>query len=130
MIFVGFFPLMYDFLLRSKISCAMIVSIMLVFFVIDGSSGLFFTSKEGKSDKKCCKQPNLVADSTKANRGRALMKNLFTDPSTVPDLNPSDICDFMHFLFQQMTIERKTKDTVESMKRTRFPYHIIGIAFF
>ena len=84
---------------------------------------LFFGQSDVPNSRKksCCVPPKINIDSKKANRGREFLERLATESKTV---TPDDICHWMHFLFQQATINPKPAPPGRSypVETSRFRY--------
>ena len=98
----------------------MLISTILIVLIINETSGFFFRSSSGEPGRSCCKPPNVIVDSKRSNRGQDLVKRLVMDPNSVPSLTPDHICDFVHFLFQQMPIDKKSKESIDRKNNWRF----------
>ena len=59
------------------------------------------------SNKECCIPPNVNVNSQKANAGKDLLERLIIPTETQEEITPEEICDFVHFLFQQASMNNK-----------------------
>ncbi len=58
--------------------------------------------------KNCCILPKMYVDSKKANLGKDFFRQLTIKSDLYEEVNPENICNLMHFLFQQASINNKS----------------------
>lgn len=83
-------------------------SINILFFLLNNSI-LVLTFFNGQTRRKdCCFSPKINVNSQKANAGKALLQRLIIPADIQEEITPNKICDFVHFLFQQASINKKS----------------------
>ncbi len=82
--------------------------ILLSFFTIY-TSGFFRSRTKSENSKNCCILPKMYVDSTKANLGKDFFRQLTIKSDLYEEINPENICNLMHFLFQQTSINNKSR---------------------
>lgn len=77
------------------------------FFILTSSiSGLKFLNGLGNK-KDCCIAPKTNVNSQKANAGKELLQRLTIQSDIHEEVTPEKMCYFVHFLFQQASINKK-----------------------
>lgn len=71
----------------------------------------FFSGRTNKKD--CCISPKINVNSQKANAGKDLLQRLIIPADTHEEITPEKMCDLMHFLFQQASINKKPIPFIE-----------------
>jgi hypothetical protein len=59
------------------------------------------------SSEECCIPPKLNINSKKSNLGKDFLRQLTIPSDLDPTINLENICNLMHFLFQQASINNK-----------------------
>ncbi len=74
--------------------------------------------KRATSDE-CCVSSKLNVASKKANNGRDFFRRLSTEVDSYKQVNPENMCNLIHFLIQQATLNNKSITFTKGMKQTK-----------
>lgn len=70
-----------------------------------------FNYQRDKTDTKvdeCCVSSKLNVAAKKANQGRDFFRNLSTKSDSYKEINPQNMCNLIHFLIQQASLNSKS----------------------
>jgi hypothetical protein len=81
--------------------------ILLLFFASQ-TDGFFRSRNKGLIiTKNCCIPPKTNVNSKRANSGKDILRQLTIDSDLREEVNPEKMCNLMHFLFQQASLNKK-----------------------
>jgi hypothetical protein len=95
---------------RNEIICLLLVSLFLPLVI---ESSIWFDDHENSHDKRttsgeCCVSSKLNVGSKKANNGQEFFRRLSTDVDSYKAINPENMCNLIHFLIQQASLNNKS----------------------
>ena len=97
------------FLLRlCLMSFNRINSIYFFFFILTASISGLKVFNRLTTKKDCCIAPKTNINSEKANAGKELLQRLAAQSDMHEEVTPEKMCHFVHFLFQQASINKKS----------------------
>ena len=89
---------------------------ILLLSFINRTDGFFRSRNRGLIIMKdCCVPPKINVNSKRANAGRNLLRELTVEADIREDVNPENMCNIMHFLFQHASINRKLINFTEGL---------------
>ncbi len=72
------------------------------------TNGFFRSRKKALTiTKNCCIPPKTNVNSKRANAGRDLLRQLTVEADIHDEVHPENMCNIMHFLFQQASLNKK-----------------------
>jgi len=74
--------------------------------------------KRTTSDE-CCVPSKLNVGSKKANNGRDFFRQLSTNADSYKEVNPENMCNLIHFLIQQSSLNNKSVTFTKGIKKER-----------
>jgi hypothetical protein len=102
---------------RNQMICFLLVSLLLPLVT---ESSIWFDDHENIRDKRttsdeCCVSSKLNVGSKKANNGRDFFRRLSTDVDSYKEVNPENMCNLIHFLIQQASLNNKSVTFTKGM---------------
>jgi hypothetical protein len=78
--------------------------LLILFLSLTSQTNGFYRNR---SKKNCCIPPKTNVNSKRANSGKNLLRQLTIESDLREEVNPENMCNLMHFLFQQASLNKK-----------------------
>ena len=78
--------------------------------------------KKRSTSDECCVSSKLNVGSKKANSGRNFFRQLSSDVDSYKAVNPENMCNLIHFLIQQATLNNKSITFTKGIRKEVFLY--------
>jgi len=75
--------------------------------------------KKRTTSDECCVSSKLNVGSKKANNGRDFFRRLSTNVDSYKEINPENMCNLIHFLIQQSSLNNKSVTFTKGIKKER-----------
>ena len=106
---------------RNEIICFLLVSFLLPLII---ESSIWFDDNDNHRDKRatsgeCCVSSKLNVGSKKANIGRDFFRRLSTDVDSYKEISPENMCNLIHFLIQQASLNNKSITFTKGIRKSK-----------